>query len=87
MWEELKNLRANYLDSAWCVAGDFNSVRSTSERRGVSVQPASRDMEGFNEFICDMGLIDLPLVGRKFTWHRANGSCMSRLDKFLLSEE
>lgn len=44
-------------------------------------------MEELCEFIEDMGLIDLPLTGRKYTWHRANGGCMSRLDRFLISDE
>ncbi|GKV26410.1 hypothetical protein SLEP1_g35723 [Rubroshorea leprosula] len=32
-------------------------------------------------------LIDLPLVGRKYTWYNSNGQYMSRIDRFLLSEE
>jgi len=32
-------------------------------------------------------LVDLPLGGRKFTWYKGDGCSMSRLDKFLLSEE
>jgi len=32
-------------------------------------------------------LIDLPLCGRKFTWFNWDGRSMSRLDRFLLSEE
>ncbi|GKV44307.1 hypothetical protein SLEP1_g51499 [Rubroshorea leprosula] len=33
------------------------------------------------------GLIDLPLVGRRFTWYNSNGKYMSRIDRFLLTEE
>lgn len=40
----------------------------------------------FNQFIDDMHLIDLPLLGRKFTWVRSNGYALSRLDRFLVSE-
>lgn len=32
-------------------------------------------------------LIDLPLVGRKYTWYRSDGVVMSRLDRFLVSDE
>lgn len=35
----------------------------------------------------DLNLIDLPLLGRRFTWVRPNGSVMSRLDRILVSEE
>lgn len=30
-------------------------------------------------------LIDLPMIGRKFTWYRSNLTAMSRLDRFLIS--
>lgn len=33
-----------------------------------------------------MGLFDSPTVGGKFTWFRSDGSAMSRLDRFLMSE-
>lgn len=87
LWEELRVLRSNYMFLAWCIAGDFNVVRSSSERKGAGVQILSNEMVEFNEFIDDMELIYLPLIGRKYTWHRANGSSMSRLDRFLVSEE
>jgi hypothetical protein len=41
----------------------------------------------FGRFIDDTLLIDLPLSGRKFTWYKGDGLTMSRLDRFLLSEE
>ncbi|MCH85139.1 cysteine-rich receptor-like protein kinase [Trifolium medium] len=41
----------------------------------------------FNRFIDDNNLMDLPLSGRKFTWYKGDGLSMSRLDRFLLSEE
>ncbi|GKV23714.1 hypothetical protein SLEP1_g33413 [Rubroshorea leprosula] len=69
----------------WCIAGDFNSVRSTEERRGRSEH--SRYREDLNEFIENAGLVDLPLIRRKFTWYKGDGSAMSRLDRFLLSDD
>jgi hypothetical protein len=41
----------------------------------------------FNQFIDDNGLINLPLCGRRFTWYKGDGTSMSRLDRFLLSED
>jgi hypothetical protein len=41
----------------------------------------------FNRFIDDNNLVDLPLIGRKFTWFKGDGLSMSRLDRFLLSKE
>ncbi|GKV09906.1 hypothetical protein SLEP1_g21339 [Rubroshorea leprosula] len=44
-------------------------------------------MEGFEAFIAETGLIDLPMIGRRFTWYQPNGRAMSRLDRFLINEE
>ncbi|GKV06521.1 hypothetical protein SLEP1_g18404 [Rubroshorea leprosula] len=68
----------------WCLMGDFNAVRNEQEWRGGSIR---RDMPEFDKFISDCGLVDLPLIGRKFTWYQTNGATMSRLERFLLSEE
>ena len=38
-----------------------------------------RSMEEFGEWINDMGLVELPLMGRKYTWRR--GSSSSKLDR------
>lgn len=85
--EELRCLRIDNLTLAWCIMGDFNAVRCPSERIDRLAGLVSREIEEFDEFIEDMGLIDLPLIGRKYTWHRANGTSSSRIDRFLLSEE
>lgn len=42
-------------------------------------------MEEFEEWINKMGLIELPLLGRKFTWRRGN-SC-SNLDRVLIKSQ
>ncbi|GKV38230.1 hypothetical protein SLEP1_g46166 [Rubroshorea leprosula] len=60
----------------WCIAGDFNSVRSMKERRRRSEH--SRYREDLNDFIENAGLVDLPLTRRKFTWYKGDGSAMSR---------
>lgn len=70
-----------------CLCGDLNSVRSSEERRSVRGSQTVNDFAFFNEFIDDCVVIDLPLNGRKFTWFKEDGRLMSRLDRFLLSEE
>ncbi|GAU44755.1 hypothetical protein TSUD_246480 [Trifolium subterraneum] len=70
-----------------CVCGDFNAVKHVDERRSSRAGPNSLDHIPFNRFIDDNNLIDLPLCGRKFTWFKGDGLTMSRLDRFLLSEE
>lgn len=55
-------------------------------RGGVGEINRNMEMEDFRNFIEEAELVDLPMVGRKYTWVRPNGSAMSRLDRFLLSE-
>ncbi|GKV34650.1 hypothetical protein SLEP1_g43008 [Rubroshorea leprosula] len=84
LWASLKNLISE-IGGNWCLMGDFNAVRNEQERKGgMSIR---REMPEFDDFIHECGLIDLPLIGRKFTWYQPNGASMSRLDRFLLSEE
>ncbi|GKV37516.1 hypothetical protein SLEP1_g45542 [Rubroshorea leprosula] len=84
LWLELKNL---VLQSGgmWCVVGDFNAVRKVKEKIGSG--RLTTEMGEFDNFIRDSGLIDIPLVGRKFTWYQTGGKFMSRIDRALLSEE
>ncbi|PNY11564.1 hypothetical protein L195_g008173 [Trifolium pratense] len=72
----------------WCIAGDFNSISSVEERRGLSqgTSPTS-EMREFRSFVEDLELEDLPLLGRRFTWFHSNGRAMSRIDRFLVSPE
>ncbi|GKV47624.1 hypothetical protein SLEP1_g54507 [Rubroshorea leprosula] len=64
--------------------GDFNAMRNGQEwRGGMSIR---REMLEFDDFINECGLVDLSLIGRKFTWYHSNGASMSRLDRFLLSK-
>ncbi|XP_045791618.1 exodeoxyribonuclease-like [Trifolium pratense] len=70
-----------------CICGDFNAVRQPEERRSARGSQRSMDIDPFNHFIDENNLIDLPLIGRNFTWFKGDGLVMSRLDRFLLSEE
>ncbi|GLT28935.1 hypothetical protein SLA2020_038370 [Shorea laevis] len=83
-WTELQKMIEEG-EGFWCIAGDFNSVRSEEERRGRSEHSHYR--EDLNDFIESAELNDLPLTRRKFTWYKSDGSAMSRLDRFLLSDD
>ncbi|KAL5124420.1 hypothetical protein HKD37_02G004816 [Glycine soja] len=63
--------------------GDFNVVRRLEERIGRlnGSQHGGRDIEEINAFIDSMELLDVLLVGRSFTWVRAVGVIMNRLDR------
>lgn len=65
----------------------FNEVKSTNERKGRSVYFLGSISRRFNEFIEEAGLVDVPLVGRKFTWSRLDGRCCSKIDRSLISNE
>ncbi|XP_071687632.1 uncharacterized protein [Rutidosis leptorrhynchoides] len=69
----------------WLLCGDFNEVRSQSERFNSVYNSCWANK--FNEFIDKMGLIDIPLGGKKFTRVCDNGIKFSKLDRFLISEE
>jgi hypothetical protein len=53
----------------------------------VCARVSTPGLHSFNRFIDDNFLIDLPLCGRKFTWYRGDDLSMSRLVRFLFSEE
>ena len=85
LWEELTVLKQACHGSMWCLCGDFNAVRNRSERKGIRDRAVqSREIEGFNNFIDSNALFDLPVVGKIFTWFKADGSAKSRLDLSLI---
>jgi endonuclease/exonuclease/phosphatase family metal-dependent hydrolase len=87
LWVDLLVALKVYETDHICVSGDFNSVRSGAERKGVRDGGCwSEDTRLFNVLVENSGLVDLPLLGRKFTWVQPNGNCMSRLDRVLVSE-
>ncbi|KAG6649202.1 hypothetical protein CIPAW_07G196000 [Carya illinoinensis] len=80
LWEELTGLI--YLwEVSWCMGGDFNIVRFPSKCSGTHRHLEA--MEEFSEFVFDLDLMDLPLLGGEFTWSNVQG--LSRLDRFLVS--
>jgi hypothetical protein len=92
LWVELLVARHSYVADVWCILGDFNSVRSSDERKGVVERRNSalskvvrEDKMFFNLLIENLEVEDLALFGRKFTWIQPNGDCSSRLDRILVS--
>ncbi|KAL8491897.1 hypothetical protein ACS0TY_023481 [Phlomoides rotata] len=72
---------------AWSVCGDFNTVTNQSERKGSNRLASDKKCRQFCKFIENSDLIDLPLLRRKFTWYKDNGTCCSRIDRFLVSKK
>jgi exonuclease III len=72
--------------SNWLLLGDFNFIRSSDNRNkpGGDVN----DMFLFNEVIGQLGLLELPLKGRKYTWsNMQNQPLLEQLDWFFTSAE
>lgn len=72
-------------DCCLCVAGDFNSIRASGERVGQGSSVHSNDITAFDGFIRESSLLDMPLTGRKFTRYQPDGTCKSRIDRFLVN--
>lgn len=64
----------------------INAIKKRSERRGISSNWDVSECVEFQSFIDDLNLIDLPMLGKRFTWFKPDGTAMSRLDRFLLSD-
>ena len=70
----------------WCVGGDFNVIRRSSEKLGGSRLTSS--MRDFDSFIRECELLDPPLRNASFTWSNLQDSLVcKRLDHFLYSNE
>ncbi|KAB2063728.1 hypothetical protein ES319_A10G237200v1 [Gossypium barbadense] len=81
-WEEILEVRERSI-KFWVMGRDFNTIRNKSERSNfVGLLRGSKD---FLDFIEKCNLVDLPLLGRKFTWHGPDNK-KSRLDRFLVDE-
>jgi hypothetical protein len=66
--------------------GRFNVTRFPSEILGEALFSAA--MMDFSDCNFELGLIDLPLVGRNFMWSNNRDSpSWSRIDRFLVSLE
>jgi len=88
LWEDLSNIKRASQEKVWCFCGDFNAVRSCTKRKGTRVGvDLSSEIVGFNSFIDTNLLLDLPIVGKKYTWFKSNGSAKSRIDRVLVTED
>ncbi|XP_058783675.1 uncharacterized protein LOC131658395 [Vicia villosa] len=86
VWRSLIKLKKKVVGEEWCIGGDFNSTLFKEERIGISSGRSGRESANFMNFVEEMKIIDLPSVGGRFTWFSGNGQAMSRLDRFLLTE-
>ncbi|GKB39044.1 RNA-directed DNA polymerase, eukaryota [Tanacetum coccineum] len=83
LWDYLSSVVNNW-DGEVIMMGDFNEVRTQSERFGSTFY--ARDADVFNSFIYNSSLVEVPLGGSAFTWCHKSATKMSKLDRFLISE-
>ncbi|KAL8508140.1 hypothetical protein ACS0TY_018633 [Phlomoides rotata] len=86
IFDEWNNIYPLYEDYILCFAGDFNTVRTSCERKGRGMATSFQECDKFNDFISTCGLEELSLRGRKYTWYKEDGSAMSRIDRVLINE-
>lgn len=68
----------------WIIVGDFNLYRNPSDRNRPGADFS--EMMLFNEAISSLGLVELPLKGRRFTWsNKQQSPLLERLDWFFTS--
>jgi exonuclease III len=90
LWESLVAVRRSLGEGAWCTLGDFNAVSNRDERREVNDETSSSqvlEINFFNDFVREVELDDLNVLGRRYTWYHPNGIAMSKIDRILTSEE
>lgn len=72
-------------DIQWLVVGDFNLIRKPEDRNWPGGNPS--EMLLFNNAISSLGLVEIPLHGRKFTWtNKQQPPLLERLDWFFSSQ-
>jgi len=85
LWDKVKQLKDSLSGGLWCILGDFNNIRDPAERFGICQRLSGESsIKEFNDWIDDLEVIEVPWLGRKFTWYRSNGASRSRLDRFLV---
>ncbi|KAL8550515.1 hypothetical protein ACS0TY_009078 [Phlomoides rotata] len=87
LWDTLSALADQCKNEYFGIIGNFNSIKEPSERVGKGATGDKKDISKFGEFIEESQLSEMTLVGKRFTWYRPDGSCKSKLDRFLINEE
>jgi exonuclease III len=68
------------------LMGDFNLVRAPRDKSNDNFN--SSEAASFNDFINNLGLIEIPLLDRQFTWsNQQNPPILARLDRVLVNPE
>nr|GEV77987.1 RNA-directed DNA polymerase, eukaryota, reverse transcriptase zinc-binding domain protein [Tanacetum cinerariifolium] len=84
LWNTLRTFIMNH-SGKYLLFGDLNEVRNESERFGSLF--SRPDAECFNSFIDETNLVEVTMGGRRYTWMNKSGTKMSKLVRFLMSND
>ncbi|GJY48504.1 RNA-directed DNA polymerase, eukaryota, reverse transcriptase zinc-binding domain protein [Tanacetum coccineum] len=84
LWNRLQDFMHHH-NGSYIMFGDMNAVRNEQEKVGSIFNNIEADY--FKSFIDAIGLVDLPIGGRCFTWMNKTGTKLSKLDHFFISED
>ncbi|GJV84549.1 putative reverse transcriptase domain-containing protein [Tanacetum coccineum] len=77
LWNYIVSLLSHW-NGEYMVLGDFNEVRSESERMGSLFN--AQGAKEFNNFILNAGLVDIQLEGYSYTWAHPSASKMIKAE-------
>ncbi|XLR39159.1 hypothetical protein S83_023819 [Arachis hypogaea] len=77
LWPKLQNI-ANTVSGEWLIAGDFNEIKDSSEKRGGAPTDL-RACNAFTNWINNCGLIDLGFISSRFTWRGPQWKSQERI--------
>nr|CAD1817044.1 unnamed protein product [Ananas comosus var. bracteatus] len=84
-FQELRSINVHSVGE-WTVLGDFNVLLSANDKTGPTTSIS--DILKFREVVHELGLVDLPILNKSFTW--TNGRCaptLERLDRAFVSSD
>ncbi|XP_058777150.1 uncharacterized protein LOC131651507 [Vicia villosa] len=84
MWAKLLDLKENFNDGEWIIGGDYNAIKH--QRKGSSYNVNANEINPFADFIVKSNLVDISCKGEKISWYNGDGLSMSRIDRFLVSD-
>ncbi|XP_066357840.1 uncharacterized protein [Miscanthus floridulus] len=77
---------ASGLIGPWVIIGDFNLIRSEDEKNNDNINNSL--IRAFNDAISQLGLMEIPLLGRSLTWTNGQESpVLAKLDRALVNLE
>lgn len=83
--DELRSVRATFT-CPWLIAGDFNLLLDAAHKNNRNIN--RRNMGRFRRFVDDMGIKDVALHGRRYTWSNEQANpTLEKLDRVLVTAD